>query len=233
MKTTLLFLHGALGSTEQMSFLGKEFSQFNTLFFEFSGHGKTPDVDRNWSIQEFSEQLLSFCKKHNTPLLVFGYSMGGYIALHLALRHPEQFKGIITFGTKLDWSPEVASKEILKLDPEKILLKIPQFAEELKARHGENRWKDVLRKTSELMISLGDHPVLIPEEMKSMTVPVLYGLGEKDTLVSLEETKLFQNATPGSELKYFTDTPHPIEQVNPGMFLMETMRFIESIERNS
>ncbi|MBK6838777.1 MAG: alpha/beta fold hydrolase [Bacteroidetes bacterium] len=94
--------------------MGKEFSQFNTLFFEFSGHGKTPDVDRNWSIQEFSEQLLSFCKKHNTPLLVFGYSMGGYIALHLALRHPEQFKGIITFGTKLDWSPEVASKRDFK-----------------------------------------------------------------------------------------------------------------------
>ena len=47
-----------------------------------------------------------------------GHSMGGYVALKLALKRPELVDRIITLGTKFNWTPEVAAKEVKMLNPD-------------------------------------------------------------------------------------------------------------------
>ena len=49
----------------------------------------------------FQDSLEGFCRMQSVPLYVFRYSLGGYIALSLALSRPELFKGIVTLEIKI------------------------------------------------------------------------------------------------------------------------------------
>ena len=126
----------------------------------FEGHGGRPS-DRPYSIDAFSENLVSFIhEKELNQANIFGYSMGGYVALKTAQTRPDLINKIFTLGTKFNWSPESAAKEVKMLNPDKIEEKVPAFAKALQERHSPGDWKVVLRKTSEMMIDLGHRSCL-------------------------------------------------------------------------
>ncbi len=120
MKTPLLLLHGALGSEKQLFPLRKLLSETRKVYtLNFEGHGDFKS-ESNFSISLFRENVVSFLKEKNFPKVdIFGYSMGGYVALDLAYNHPNLVMNIITLGTKFSWNPTFAATEIKKLNPEK------------------------------------------------------------------------------------------------------------------
>ena len=107
MKPNLILLHGALGCADELATLKAILSeQFNIHSFDFDGHG-TNTSNLDFSIDLFSENLNCFIEEHDlAPCHVFGYSMGGYVALKLASTDPEKIGKIVTLGTKFDWTPE-------------------------------------------------------------------------------------------------------------------------------
>jgi len=86
---------------------------------------------------------------------IFGYSMGGYAAICTALKHPDRISSIMTLATVFDLSPERAQKEAAMLDPGKIELKVPSFAETLKHLHGSEKWKSLLQQKAGMMKVFG------------------------------------------------------------------------------
>lgn len=224
--TPILITHGALGSAHQFESILAALPPSPT-FLEFYGHGTTADVDAPWTIDVFADQLANALEQAGRPH-VFGYSMGGYVALTLALRRPELFASITTLGTKLEWSVQGAEREVRMLDPEVIRQKVPAFATDLQRRHGEHRWKDVLAKTAELMRDLGANPRCTPEAMAAMTVPVHYGIGDRDEMVTLEETITWYRATPGSTLHVIPKMRHPIEKAECSVVVDHILRFTRS-----
>jgi len=85
-------------------------------------------------------------------------------------------------------TPEIATKEIKMLDAEKIAVKIPAFAAALEKRHRPNDWKMVLNKTAEMMIGLGNDNPLQLTDYAAIEQPVMISIGDKDAMVTLEET---------------------------------------------
>ena len=85
----------------------------------------------------------------------FGYSMGRYAAVCIALKHPDRICSIMTLATVFDWSPERAQKEAAMLDPGKIELKVPAIAETLKHLHGSEKWKSLLQQKAGMMKVFG------------------------------------------------------------------------------
>ncbi len=217
-----LILHGALGSAHQFSELGARISELgvNVDVLEFIGHGAQPDADVSWTMDLFVDQLEHYLEAQAwTAVRIFGYSMGGYVALELAKRRPDLVGRILTLGTKLSWSLKGAQHETRLLDPDVIAEKVPAFAADLQRRHGADQWTTVLQKTADMMIDLGDRPRLTPETMDQVVCPVRFMVGDRDEMVSLEETRLFQQATPGAELAVLPGTRHPIEKVRTDMIL--------------
>lgn len=217
-----LILHGALGSAHQFVELGQRISDIgvNTNVLEYVGHGSQPDTDTPWSMDLFVDQLERFLDAEVwTNACIFGYSMGGYVALVLAKRRPDLVGRLITLGTKLAWSPQGARHETRLLDPETIAGKVPAFAADLQRRHGADRWTTVLQKTADMMIDLGDRPRLTPETMDQVACPVRFMVGDRDEMVSLEETRSFQQSTASAELAVLPGTRHPIEKVRTDMIL--------------
>ena len=194
-------LEGALSGT---------FEVFN---YEFDGHGSKSLTKDLFSISNFVIQLDSFIQELGEEVHIFGYSMGGFIALISASRGNQAIKTISTLGTKMSWSQEIAENEIKNLDPDLIKEKVPKFFKALEQRHGDH-WVEVLGRTSDFMASLGFHNPLQEETMGQVKCPVQLLIGERDQMVSVEETKLVSQWIPEATLKVLSEVQHPIEKLD-------------------
>lgn len=215
---TIILLHGAIGAMDQLEPLAVELKQqgYNVFTLSFSGHGQTPFAT-NFGIEQFALELEQFIKENNLQQpTVFGYSMGGYVALYLAHKQPTLLGNIITLGTKFEWSLEIAKKEVKMLDSKTIIEKVPKFAEALQKRHGQD-WELLLEKTAEMMLSLGNKNALSLNDFTSIENKVLIGLADKDNMVSLEETTAVYKQLKNGSMYMLPNTKHPIESVNVGL----------------
>lgn len=212
----VLLLHGALGSTSQLEPLKQKLeAQSKKVFMlNFSGHSGEL-FQESFGIETFADDVLKFLNnQHLDQVDVFGYSMGGYVAVWLALKHPERIGKITTLGTKFDWSPASAEQEVRKLNAEKILEKVPAFARILEHRHAPNNWKELLAKTRDMMLGLGNQPLLTEENLKTIQQHTLICLGDQDDMADLNFSKLVAGWLPNGAFRLLENTPHPIEKVD-------------------
>ncbi len=212
----LIILHGALGAQSQFEQLVSQLKeQLNIYTLDFNGHGTKSDIGEvDFSIEGFARELKQFMQQNNIRKpLIFGYSMGGYVALKLESQEANSFEKIVTLGTKFDWNPESAEKEAKMLNAEKIEEKVPAFANYLKTLHGEDAWKVLLQRTAKMMLELGSKPALNSTDFGNIHIPVRLLLGEKDAMVTQAETKQVKELLANSSFEVIPDWVHPINQV--------------------
>ena len=210
----LLLLHGALADLAQLQPLEAELQRgVRCHFMEFEGHGRTPS-QHPYSIARFADNVRAFiADRRIAHASIFGYSMGGYVALALAAES-DVVESVATLGTKLDWTPEGAAAETKRLDPIKIRAKVPAFAESLERRHaGAGGWELVLRRTAEFMNGLGAKPVVDDALLARVRQPVRLMVGDRDAVVSVAETERAANALPNGRCVVLPNAPHPFEQM--------------------
>lgn len=215
-KQNLLLLHGALGSKKQFSKLKPLLEeQFELFELDFDGHGDGKETTQ-FSIEIFTENLRAFLlEKGLKSINIFGYSMGGYVALNLAIQNPELVNKIVTLGTKFDWNPESAKKEAGMLVPEVIEEKVPAFAEKLKNEHPTKDWKELVRETANMMLRMGNSETIQHDDLRKLRCDVVVGWGSKDRMVSKEESELLVDLIPQARFVELADVVHPIDQVAP------------------
>ena len=212
----LVLLHGALGSAENFDQLIVLLQESYEIFtFDFEGHGQNSTSGKPLSIAGFANQALNFLHENKIEKInIFGYSMGGYVGLYLAKNHPERIEKLFTLATKLNWTIEGSQKEASILNPEIIKEKIPKFASALGKLHGQN-WEKLLPKTAEMMLELGKSPSLKNEDFAKIATPTLIAVGDKDMMVSVEESVAAYRKLPNGQFLVLPNTQHPIERVNP------------------
>ncbi len=225
----LLLLHGAIGSAAQMQPLADLLpAKYRAQTINFFGHGGLPLAAAPFSIELFAQDILSLMQQKNWERIsIFGYSMGGYVAMYLARHYPDKIDRVMTLATKYNWNEEIAANEVKMLNPEKIEQKLPEFASRLKKLHSPNNWHDVLKRTSDMMLALGAHPPLTADDYPLIASPSLLLLGDSDKMVTLEETAAVCNALPDARQAILKDTPHPIEQVRTGMLRNQIRDFLD------
>lgn len=224
----LLLLHGAIGSSQQFKQVVELLNNtFDIHTLDFSGHGGKPIPDAPFSIELFANDVLKWMQENKIATIdIFGYSMGGYVALYLAKHHPEKVGNVFTLATKFNWNPEGATKEAAMLNPEKIAEKVPTFAKALEQKHGKN-WKTVLTQTAEMMINLGNSPALPLTALTEIQQPVLISVGDKDNMVTLEETIAAYRSIKSAQLLVLPQTPHPFEKVDAERIAEEIRRYFK------
>lgn len=226
--TPLILLHGAIGAASQFEPLIKQLGeQYDVHAINFSGHGGEAIDPNKFSINHFAEQVASFIHTLNTqqPVNIFGYSMGGYVAMYMARHLNVNIGKIITLGTKFRWDEAVAAKETKMLQPDVIEQKIPAFAQQLATRHYPQSWKEVLHNTANMLQQMGRDNPLQPEDYTAISTPSLIMIGDKDKMVTLEETVSTYQKLPNAQLAVLPGTPHAIEQVDAGLIAYYIKRF--------
>ena len=222
MKKNLLLLHGALGSSIQFDSIKKELSTFNIHCPDLEEHGKRAKGNP-FTIQDLADDIAEYILNHKLDKCsIFGYSMGGYIALLLALRIPEHIEKIMTLGTKLEWTKEIADKETALLDPDVMKEKIPQYTVALQNLHGD--WEAIVRNTASMM----QHMALMPitnDDFSRIISPVRFAIGDKDHMVGLDETvHAFKSVQKGS-LLVIPDGRHPLDKIPAARICSEINTF--------
>jgi pimeloyl-ACP methyl ester carboxylesterase len=210
----LILLHGALGAKTELLPLAKALRhEFQVHILEFEGHGETP-FKVGFSIPSFASNLKAFILEHELEGAdVFGYSMGGYVALYLAAEQPGLLGRIITLGTKFHWTPETASREVRMLNPEKIEEKVPKFAVYLAQLHGNDTWKTQMLRTAQLMLDLGNND-LLQNRFAQVSNKCYIMLGDSDDMVTKEETENAVSSIPDATFHLLDNTAHPIARVS-------------------
>jgi pimeloyl-ACP methyl ester carboxylesterase len=221
----LILLHGALGHSSNFEpyeqYLSEHFRVHKILF---QGHGDTSIPADGIRMISYVEQLNQYCEEHALKEInIFGYSMGGYVALVYALQYPGKVSSILTLATKLNWTEEGATKESKMLNPEVIAERVPKYAAQLAILHGTEHWKALLPAIAGMMIDLGRQPLLTTENYAHINTKVQLMLGDKDVMVSLDEIVQAAKAIPEARLAVLPNTKHPIEQVRPAL-LMNLMK---------
>ncbi len=90
--TPLLLLHGGLFDIDQQfgALLPDLAEGRQVIAADFQGHGRTNDIDRPLGTADLASDVVGLLAHLGVEKAdVFGFSVGGAVALHLAVRHPE------------------------------------------------------------------------------------------------------------------------------------------------
>ena len=213
MKTPIIFLHGALGSATQFDALRALFPKEAPIHaLNFPGHGPNKP-DTPFSTELFSAAVVKYLDDNNIRAAnIFGYSMGGYVALQLAAEYPDRVLQVVTLGTKLDWTPEVAMGMNRMFDPEKIEAKVPQFAQTLAAQHAD--WKGLCRYTTAFLHDLGNGLGMKEPSFQKINCRVTIGWGTEDNVVSAAESQKVAALIPNGKFVELFGVKHQLELVD-------------------
>lgn len=226
----VLLLHGAMGAKDQLHSLAESLANdFLVHSLNFWGHGGEPLPDTDWSIDLFARQVMAYRAKNipaGEPLHLFGYSMGGYVGMYINRHHPGVLAKTISLATKFHWDEPGANREVRMLQPAILEQKVPAFAEQLARRHAPQDWKQVMEKTANMLLAMGKDNPLKPEDYSQISNPSLLLLGDRDKMVSLEETQQVFKQLPAGQLGMLPATPHPIEQADTACLTVLIKKFI-------
>jgi len=213
--STLILLPGALGNSNQFNSLKQELSLVpaNVIALDLPGHGFNPYATEAVTVPQMADAFLLQLQqlKLTGPVYLFGHSLGGYLGLYLCLNHPEKITRLFTLGTKWHWTKEISDRETSLLVPEKMEQKIPAFVGHLKISHSIG-WQKVVSNIADLMHDLGKNQYLEPEKINTISQPVRVALGDRDIMVSLDETSNVFKALINAQLQVYPNTPHPFEK---------------------
>jgi pimeloyl-ACP methyl ester carboxylesterase len=198
----LILLHGGLGSTENFTEIMPVLSRGRrAIAVDLQGHGRTGDIDRPFSCDSMADDIAALMKHLGIEKAdVMGYSLGGAVALRMAVRHPDAVRKLVLVSTvfKRDgWYPEgvaamsqmgAGAAEMMKQDPVYLLYSrvAPKPADfpVLLAKTGDllrqdYDWsRDVAGIKSATLLVFGDADAIRPEHMVQFFE--LLGGGKKD-----------------------------------------------------
>jgi pimeloyl-ACP methyl ester carboxylesterase len=99
----LILLHGGLGAIEMFGPNLAELAKTRQVIgVDLQGHGRTADIDRPLSPQLMADDVAALIKhlRLDRPG-VMGFSLGGGVAVHTAIRHPEVVGKLVVVSTPI------------------------------------------------------------------------------------------------------------------------------------
>jgi pimeloyl-ACP methyl ester carboxylesterase len=104
-----LFVHGAGGTHLDWPAELRRLPEANAICPDLPGHGRSPGLGRQ-TIPGYAADMVALLNTlHIEQAIIAGHSMGGAIALTLALQYPNRVLGLMLFGTgaKLGVHPDI------------------------------------------------------------------------------------------------------------------------------
>ena len=97
----LILLHGAYMTITNnwTGWIGKLSKTRKVIAVEMQGHGRTADIDRDISYENLADDIAALLDYLNIKRAdVLGFSMGGGVAIQVAIRHPEKVRKVVSIS---------------------------------------------------------------------------------------------------------------------------------------
>lgn len=105
----MVWLHGFLGDGRDWVFLSRAFPDHQHWLPDLTGHGQTGIWHHDGGFDALVVALMDeWSAAGNPPMTVIGYSMGGRLALHWAMRHPKNIRRLALLSASAGIATEEA-----------------------------------------------------------------------------------------------------------------------------
>jgi pimeloyl-ACP methyl ester carboxylesterase len=188
----LLFLHGAYMTIDSSGPIVSGLAETRQVIaVELQGHGRTADVDRPITYEGMADDAAAAVRQLGYEQLdVVGFSMGGAVALQLAIRHPAVARRLvlISAGYRYDAMPPEAIEMFPSITPE-MFAGSPLEEEYLRIAPKPEDFPNLVWKLKELDTT----PFAWPEEdVRGITAPTLIMVGDSDVVRLEHAVELFR-----------------------------------------
>jgi len=98
----VVLLHGAFMSITNNweGWIGELSKTRKVIAVEMQGHGRTADIPRELSSEALADDVAALLRHLGLPRAdLIGYSMGGGVAMQVAVRHPEQVRRVVIISS--------------------------------------------------------------------------------------------------------------------------------------
>ncbi|RFC54990.1 alpha/beta fold hydrolase [Brumimicrobium aurantiacum] len=205
----LVLIHGALGSPTEFNTIQSHFERnYEVHVYTIPHHGEFKQSTIPFEIDFLTNDLLDFLQNLG-PSYIYGFSLGGYLAIAAAQKDESNILGIVTQGTKFHWTKDAAAKETKTLTVDFLAKKAEGFYNYLNQLHGDYL-PELLAKTADFMTKLGENPVISSKTVEKLNIPIRFTRGGKDKMVTEEETLTIVQATPKGRYFEIPGMIHPL-----------------------
>ncbi len=217
----LVVLHGALGSTAlETDRLVRIWEQtFRVYALDFLGHGRSgdmPDATPTWD--DYTTDVIAVLDHFGLDEThLFGFSMGGGVALATALAQPGRIARLAVHGVNVQWDEEEVERMVGPMDPERMVADHPFWAQRLAETHGADRWKRLVRQLIAFTHALPAHP-LPDDRLAEIAAPTLVSTGDRDRYFDVRHAIGLYRALPDARLWIIPGLDHPIQQTDAPTF---------------
>jgi len=209
----LLFLHGASGAPVIMPFMEKLAQRFDVLVPQHPGWGRSDEPAWLENIHDLAYFYLDFLKQLDLrKVTVVGSSMGGWIAMEMAVRDTARMKSLVLVSPAGVAAPGVQPADIFLMAPEELIrnlfvdeklvqarLSAPVDVDEsLKNRHATARlaWEPRL------------HDPFLPKWLHRIDVPVKIIWGKQDRILPVGILDELKRLVPGAKTLVLDNCGH-------------------------
>jgi pimeloyl-ACP methyl ester carboxylesterase len=232
----LLLLHGAYMTVDMLGPILPGLAESRQVIaVELQAHGHTADIDRPITYEQMADDaaaLLAHLAVDQAD--VVGYSMGGCVALQLAIRHPGVVRRLVVASAsyRLDGMPVVALEMFPSITPE---LFAGSPMEEAYLRHAPNpgAFPSLVEKLTRLDTTEFAWP---DDDIRGIAAPTLIIIGDSDGVRLQHAVEMFEllgggvmgdlQGMPASQLAVLPGTSH---FVPPGCGILDRWEWLLAI----
>ena len=194
----IVLLHGWGQNIEMMKPIGDRLDNYRITIIDFPGFGESPEPEKEWDIEDYSNMLKELFKKLNIehPILI-GHSFGGRVAIKYAANNDVEKVVLLA-------SPCVRirdNKRELKTKILKSIKKLPgmdKLGEYAKNFIGSRDYKAASPKMRQILVNTVNED--LSDDAKKIVVPTLLIWGDQDSEATLEEGKMLEQLLPDGGL---------------------------------
>ena len=209
----LLFLHGASGAPVVMPFMEKLAQRFDVLVPEHPGYGKSDEPEWLENIHDMAYFYLDFIEQLGLKnLTLVGSSMGGWIAMEIAVRDTARLKSLVLVSPAGIAAPGVRPADIFLMPPEVLVRNLFVDQKLAEARLAAPEDVDASLKNRHTTARLAWEPRLhdpfLPKWLHRIDVPVKIVWGREDKILPVGLGHELKRLLPKAQMHVMDNVGH-------------------------
>lgn len=189
----LVLLHGGLGAIEMFGpNLAALAKKYQVIAVDLQGHGRTADIDRPLRVELMSDDIAGLMKHLKVAQAdIMGYSLGGGVAIQIAIRHPELVRKLVIVSTPLRrnaFYPDIiGQQDQLGAEAAEAMKQTPMYQMYLKLAPKPEDWVKLITKIGQTI----KEDFSVTENIKTIKAPTLIICGDADIFPPAHAVEFF------------------------------------------